>query len=154
MKRHLLFVALLVLVSPLLTLAQSNQPNDEQTVVKRVVDDYLSKKDLKAVERSLSTDAKIISVDGRGRVVETLISKSSKQRAEATTVLPDQRITAIDVTEGGASVKVESEFSSELKASVSPQKHVQYVSLLKVNGEWKIVSILMPPLKFAEVASK
>lgn len=154
MKRHLLFVALLVLVSPLLAMAQTDNTNDEQTTVKRVVEDYLSKKDLEAVKRSLSADAKIISVDGRGRVVETLISKQSKQRADATTVLPEQKITAIDVTEGGASVKVESEFSSEMKSSVSPRKHVQYVSLLKINGEWKIVSILMPPLKFAEVASK
>ena len=154
MKRHFLFVAFLVLVAPLLALAQTDQINDEQTTVRRVVEDYLSKKDLIAVERSLSADAKIISVDGRGRVVETLVSKPSKQRADATTILPEQRITAIDVTEGGASVKVESEFSADSKPAVTPRKHVQYISLLKVNGEWKIVSILMPPLRFAEVASK
>lgn len=154
MKKHFIFLALLVLVSPLLAMAQTNQSNDEQLAVKRVVEDYLSKKDLKAVERALSSDAKIISVDSRGRVVETPVSKPSKQQANATTILPEQKITLIDVTEGGASVKVESEFSSDLKPSVSPRKHVQYVSLLKVNGEWKIVSILMPPLKFTEVASK
>ena len=151
MKRHLLFVAFLMLVSPLLAMAQTNQTNDEQTAVKRVVEDFLSGK---AVGRSLSADAKIISVGGRGRVVETLISKPYKQRAGVTTVLPEQTIAAIDVTEGGASVKVESEFPSDMKPSVSPRKHIQYLSLLKVNGEWKIVSILMPPLRFAEVASK
>jgi ABC-type thiamine transport system substrate-binding protein len=154
MKLHFLLIAFLVLVSPLLALAQTDQTNDDQTTVKRVVEDYLSKKDLKAVERSLSADAKIISVDGRRRVVETLISKPSKQRADVTTVLPEQKITAIDVTEGGASVKVESEFSADLKPAVTPRKHIQYISLLKVGGEWKIVSILMPPIKFAEVASK
>lgn len=154
MKRHLLFGAFLMLVSPLLALAQTDNTNDEQITVKRVVEDYLSKKDLKAVERSLSADAKIISVDGRGRVVETLISKPSKQSKDTTTVLPEQRITAVDVTESGASVKVESEFSAGSKVAVTPTKHIQYVSLLKVSGEWKIVSILMPPLKFAEVASK
>jgi hypothetical protein len=154
MKRHFLFVAFLVMVSPLLVLAQTSQTNDEQIAVKRVVEDYLSKKDLKAIERSLSADAKIISVDERGRIVETLVSKLSKQRADATTILPEQKITAIDVTEGGASVKVESEFSADLKPTVTPRKHVQYISLLKAGGEWKIVSILMPPLKFAEVASK
>ncbi len=67
MKRHFLFVAFLVLVAPLLALAQTDQTNDEQTTVRRVVEDYLSKKDLKAVEHSLSADAKIFSVDGRGR---------------------------------------------------------------------------------------
>jgi DNA-binding transcriptional regulator/RsmH inhibitor MraZ len=99
MKRHFLFVAFLLLASPLLALAQTDQSNDEQASVKRIVEDYLSKKDSEAVKRSLSSDAKIISVDGRGRVVETLISKPSKQRADATSVLPEQRITAIDVTE-------------------------------------------------------
>ncbi len=154
MKRHLLFLAFLVLVSPLAALAQTEQTNDEQTAVKRVVEDYLSKKDLKAVERSLASNAKIISVDGRGRVVETLISKPSKQRTDATTVLPEQKIIAIDIMEGGASVKVENEFSADLKPAVMARKHVQYISLLKVGGEWKIVSILMPPLGFAQAASK
>jgi hypothetical protein len=114
----------------------------------------LSKKDPEAVKRVLSDDAKIISIDGRGQVIETPISKPFKQRANTTVVLPEQRITAVDVTEDGASVKVESEFSADQKSAVLPRKHIQYVSLLKVNGEWKIVSILMPPLKFAETASK
>lgn len=34
------------------------------------------------------------------------------------------------------------------------RKHIQYISLLKINGEWKMVGILMPPLSFAETASK
>ena len=154
MKRHLLLTAIFMLISPLLIPAQSDKTNDEQIAVRRVVEDYLSKKDLQAVKRALSADAKIISVDGRGRVVETLMSKPFRQRTDVTTVLPEQRIVAIDVTEDGASVKVESEFPSDLKPAVMPRKHIQYVSLLKVNGEWKIVSILMPPLKFAEATSK
>ncbi len=154
MKQHFFSAAILVLVLPLLAMAQTNNANSEQTAVKRVVEDYLSKKDSEAVKRSLSADAKIISVDGRGRVVETLISRPSKQRADATTILPEQKVTTIDVTESGASVKVESEFPSEVKPSILPHKHIQYISLLKINGEWKIVSVLMPPLKFAEVARK
>lgn len=147
-------MAILLLVSPLFVMAQTDKTNDEQIAVKRVVEDYLSKKDPEAVKHALSADAKIISVGGRGHVIETPISKPFKQRANSTVVLPEQRIAAIDVTEDGASVKVESEFSADQISAVSPRKHIQYVSLLKVNGEWKIISILMPPLKFAETASK
>lgn len=153
MKQYFI-TAILVIFLPLFVAAQTDKTTDEQLAVKRVVEDYLSKKDPETVKRALSNDAKIISVDGRGRVIVTPISKPSKQRANTTVVSPEQRIAAIDVTEDGASVKVESEFLADQKSAVSPRKHIQYVSLLKVNGEWKIVSILMPPLKFAETVSK
>ena len=153
MKRHYLFSAFVVLVSPLLAFAQ--QRSGDVDVVRKVVEDYLLKRDPRAVERSLARTAKVISADGNGRVTETPISKPAKHRKGATINLPEQKIASIDVTEGGALVKVESTFDSSSSShesgvpAVSPSVHVQYISLLKVDrGEWKIVSILMPPLRF------
>lgn len=155
MKRHLLLTATLMLISPLLGFGQSDNAGDEQSNVRRVVENYLSKKDPEAVKRAFSADAKIISVNAKsGKLTETLISKPFKQPAGSSSISPGQTIAAIDVTEDGASVKVESEFPADKTPAVSPRKHVQYISLLKISGEWKIVGILMPPLKFAETASK
>ncbi|MFN2492290.1 MAG: hypothetical protein ABR501_05325 [Pyrinomonadaceae bacterium] len=53
---------------------------------------------------------------------------------------------SIDVTDGGAAVKVGTDVSSDRRED---PKHIHYLSLLKVNGEWKIVSILMHPIKVA-----
>lgn len=155
MKQFYLLAAVMVLILPSLAIiAQTDKTADEQIMVKRVVEDYLSKRDPEAVRRALSGDAKIISVDGRGKIVVTLISKPAKLMPDGFVVYPEQRIAAIDITEGGATVKVESEFPAYLKTAVTPHKHVQYISLLKAKGEWKIVSILMPPLRFTETASK
>ena len=56
---------------------------------------------------------------------------------------PAQKIVAIDVVQGAATVKVESEFAP-FSAGEQPRKHFQYLSLLKLAGEWKIVGVLMP----------
>jgi len=152
MRKSLLIVSLLFSFS-LAVVAQESPTNNENDAVRGVVQAYLND-NVELKKRALHPDAKIISVDGRGRVVETLISKPFKQRAGVTITLPEQRIAAVDVTVKGASVKVESEFPADKTPAVTPRKHIQYISLLKVNGEWKIVSILMPPQRFAEVASK
>lgn len=145
-------VAALLLSLPLIAVAQS-AGTSEESAVRQVVQSYLGNDpDLK--RRALSPEAKIFSVHGRsGKVAETAVSKPSRIIAGATTVEPSQRIVSVDVTRGGAVVKVESEFPPNTSGRSIPN-HIQYLSLLKLDGEWKIVSILMPPLGFAESASK
>ena len=55
-----------------------------------------------------------------------------------------QKIVSLDVLDGAASVKVETDLSSD---TLKLPKHFHYLSLLKVGGERKIVGILMPPLR-------
>lgn len=124
-------------------LAQTSS-NDE-TAVRTVVDTYLAKKDTGAVERTLSPGAKIISVDGRGRVIETPIGKPAKL-TRGMMVLPSQSIVAVDIASDGATVKVQSDFSA---GPLAVPAHFQFISLLKIGGEWRIVSILMPPGRLA-----
>lgn len=134
--------------------AQDAQAIGETDSVRRTVEAYISIKDPEQKRNVVDRDARIISVDGQGRRVESLISKRAKHRADAVVVLPEQAITSIDMTDGAALVKVESIFVSDTDTSVSLRKHFQYISLLKLNGDWKIVSILMPPLRLDQVASK
>jgi Putative lumazine-binding len=150
MKRNSLLIAILFLCLPLLAQAQTSDTKSEETPVRQAVESYLNKTSQTVLHR----DAKIISTDGAGkRLIETSFdAKPGKLKKGETVGESSQRIVAVDMTTGGASVKVETEFASDAK--LTPHKHIQYISLLKINGEWKIVSILMPPLKFAESVGK
>lgn len=151
MKKNFLLLAITLLCLPLLVQAQSAETNSDQAAVRQTVDSYINK----TSQNVLHPDAKIFSTDGaEKRLIETPINKPYKPKKGETTGQSSQRIVAVDLTEGGASVKVETEFPSGMNPAVTPRKHIQYISLLKVNGEWKIVSILMPPLKFLETTNK
>jgi hypothetical protein len=144
MKRTLLFSLFLFLAMPLMAAAQNAGPADE-LAVRQVIDTYISGNDAEAKNRLFSDNAKIIST-ANNKVTETSLAVSyrPKQRKMSSSV---QKIAAIDLTEGGALVKVETTFSADTPP-VTPQPHIQYISLLKAGGEWKIVSILMPPARF------
>ncbi len=149
MKRNFVAIAILLICLPLLAKAQSSDAKSEETLVRQTVESYINK----TTQNVLHPDAKIISVDGSGKgFSEFKINKPIKPQKGVITVESQQKISAIDVTTDGASVKVETEFTSD--SNVVPRKHIQYISLLKLNGEWKIVSILMPPLRFTELVSK
>ena len=149
MKRNFVAIAILLICLPLLAEAQTSDAKSEELLVRQTVESYINK----TSQNVLHPDAKIISVDGSGKTFsEVKINKPFKLQKDVTTVESQQKISAIDVTTDGASVKVETEFPSD--SNVAPRKHIQYISLLKLKGEWKIVSILMPPLRFAELASK
>ncbi len=152
MKKFLLIAAMLL--SPcLMVAAQDDEVSKESDAVRQVVQAYLDGKNPETKRRALYPEAKIFSGNSKsGKIVETSVSKPSKPMpAGATTISPVQRIVAIDVAQDGAMVKVESEFPPYL--TIAPRTHVQFLSLLKLNGEWKIVSILMPS-SFVEKASR
>ena len=71
---------------------------------------------------------------------------------DAISIPSTQRIVAVDVAFSAATVKVETEFAA-FSAGEKPRIHFQYLSLLKVAGVWKIVSVLMPT-EFEDSASK
>ena len=145
--KTLLLAAGLLLALSMVGVAQSDTDG-----ARRAVETYISIKEPASKHDVVYRDARIISIDGQGRVVESLISKPAKDRKGVTVVLPEQRITSIDMTDGAALVKVESVFPADSTQVTSPRTHIQYISLLKLNGDWKIVSILMPPLRLEQVA--
>ena len=152
MKRTLFLVTFLCLALSFVATAQDVTAVTAQTgltdeqLVKQAVNTYIAKNDAEAVKRVLSPEAKIISIDtANKKVTESLISRPYKAKTGETVSPGAQKITAVDITDGGALVKVETTLSAP---GVTPQPHTQYISLLKVGQEWKIVSILMPPLRF------
>lgn len=154
MKMKFLLLAALSVVLP--SAATAQDADKESDAVRQVVQAYIGGANLEAKRGALHPEAKILSVAGRigkFRVVETPVSKPSKAIPGETIIEPSQRIVAVDVAEDGAMVKVESAFPSDLPGGAL-QNHFQYLSLLKVNGEWKIVGILMPSTRRVEAASK
>lgn len=150
MKKCIFLAAFFLLSLSFSANAQTVDANTENEAVRKVVEAYLYAKEPNVRRQAFYGEAKIISLDAaRGKVTETPVSKPYKKKAGETVGESAQKIVSIDVTAGGALVKVETEFPADAKPSVTPQKHFQYLSLLKVNGEWKIVQILMPPLEFS-----
>ncbi len=146
---------LLLLTAGLLCLslpvkAQNVSTDKEKDNVRRVVETYLYAEEPEERKRTTHGQAKIFSLDG-GKVTETTISKPARKLPRRVVVISRQKIINIDMTDGAASVKVETHLSSDTEQH---PKHAQYVSLLKVNGEWKIVSILMPPPRLRGAAAK
>ncbi|HEX5704483.1 MAG TPA: nuclear transport factor 2 family protein [Pyrinomonadaceae bacterium] len=118
--------------------------DSEHDAIKIAVETYLYEEDRAKVARVVDSGAKILGVDADGKLVTTATSKpAGKMPKGATTRAPRQKIVNIDIFANGAVVKVETDRLS-LDGPHAELRHAQYLSLLKLNGEWKIVSILMP----------
>lgn len=151
MSKHV-FLATLLLGCALLVKAQEAGADKERDAIRQVVETYLYAENPEERKRVISPQAKVVSVDlNQARVIETPISKPATKLPTKAITRSQQKIVSIDVAGGGALVKVETDLSSE--ASRAP-KHIHYLSLLKVSGEWKIISILMPPLVMPGAADK
>ena len=147
MRKHILPLAVTLVCLALTTTAQESKADEEKNAVRRVVETYLYAEEGEARKRTLFPRARIISVNASGdKVTETPISKSA-ERHKGAKVKSRQKILSIDVTEGGSAVKVGTDFSTDTRKS---PEHVHYLSLLKVGGEWKIVSVLMPQVRLVE----
>lgn len=146
MMRRFLLPMILLLGVTLICQAQEGAATDkERGAVRQVVETYLYSEEPEERKRTLSAQTKILSLDQTGtKVVETPISKRAKKLPGRAITRSRQKIVNIDLIDRGASVKVETDLSSD--TSHLP-KHIQYLSLLKVNNEWKIVSVLMPPIR-------
>jgi len=128
-----------------LQVVHAQEPSDnERAAIKTAVETYLYEEDRNKVARVVDSHAKILGVDSEGKLVMTATSKpAGKMPKGATTRVPRQKIVNIDVFKNGAVVKVETDLLVT-DGPLKDERHAQYLSLLKLNGEWKIVSILMP----------
>lgn len=126
---------------------RAQQPSDkERDAIKTAVETYLYEEDGSKVARVVDSRAKILGVDSESKLITTALSKpAGKPPKGAKTRVPRQKIANIDFFENGAVVKVETDRMS-VEGPMLDVRHAQYVSLLKLNGEWKIVSILMPSI--------
>ena len=152
MRKNLVILAVLLLSLPSMSTAQEAGTGDERDAVRRAVETYLYAEEPEERMGVINPRAIIYSVDPTcSKMTETPVATPAKKLPKGGKVISRQKIVSMDVTAGGASVKVETDLSSEL---VKYPKHIQYLALLKLNGEWKIVSILMPPLKSVGTVSR
>lgn len=111
----------------------------DEVAVTKVVETYLNHTDAKAIEQLISPQARIYSIDLRNdRVIETPLKRPAK-KTKAEIAAPRQTIDLVEITGSAAVVKVRSVFPG-----AESIVHFQFISLLKISGQWKIVSILMP----------
>jgi Putative lumazine-binding len=127
--------------------AQQPAPDSDRDAVKKVVETFLYAEEEAEVRSVVAPDAKIMSVTSEGKLTVVPVGKSAKKlRNGETTRVPRQRIVNTDIFEDGAVVKVETD-QLALDGPTKDVRHMQYFSLLKTMGEWKIVSILMPSIR-------
>lgn len=137
-----IFILFWIIFAPILSHPQKSPTDAERDAIKRVVETYLFAEDSDERKQTVFSKTKILSINPDGKVAETPISKSSR-KPKGARERSKQKVSMIDYTDGGAMVKIETDLSSE---TTKVPKHFHYLSLLKVNGEWKIVSVLMPPV--------
>ena len=137
----LVTVMLLVAAMPL-TATDATPPANELAAVKATVTNYIEAyytSDPARMEASLHPHYlkhSVSSSDGKTRMVErTGLDMVQSVRAANGKVTPQasrvEKITVLDISGDIASAKLET------------AKWVDYLSLAKVNGEWKIVSVLL-----------
>jgi hypothetical protein len=123
----------------------------EQSAVTRAVETYLYAEEPAERKGVVHPKAKIYAVNQTdGKLKETAVSTPARKPPKHATNYRNvsrQRIVAVEVSSNGAFVKVETDVA--LNGPPHP-KHTQYISLLKLDGEWKIVSILMPNIPMPE----
>src|SRR5688572_15693338 len=114
MKR-LFFLVVILLSSALLVKAQEAETDKEREALRKVVETYLYSEEPEERKRTLYPQAKIISIDpGGSKVVETSISKSARKPPGRVITNSRQKIVSIDRADDGASVKVETDLSSDV----------------------------------------
>jgi hypothetical protein len=145
MKTALIIAALLGLSFS--TQAQGPAVDAEKDPIKRAVETFLYAEDRDQVARVVDPQARIFSIkSGDNRVTITPLSAPAKKAPKGSrSRVPRQRITNIEVSGDGAGVSVQTDRMS-IGGPSSSQKHLQYISLMRFKGEWKIVSILMPSI--------
>ena len=148
-EKHLKFMKnfLFLLILPLCFYVSIKAQDAEKDSVKRVVETYLFSENDDERKQTLFEKTKIYATNADdSKIEETPISAKAK-KVKGARVVSVQKIVNIDIFENAASVKVETDLSS--KENKVP-KHFQYISLLKVGGTWKIVSVLMPKIRLAQ----
>ncbi len=137
MMRNYLIVALaLVLMFAISGSAPAQQPTDE-ALVRQAVEAYLHGlkfNDVPSLKKAFYPEAKLFWVKRDGTLGQ-LTQEQWYKGFEASAGKEEQgelKITAVDITGNAASVKVREEYPTSI--------YTDYISLLKLGGEWRIVN--------------
>ena len=136
MKRFFLTTVLL-LTAGASAFGQTTKPDAEEAAVRQAVESYLHGlkfNDVESLKKAFWPEAKLFFVKNDGQLGQLTQSQwyegfaASAGKEEK----GDLKITDVDITGNAASVKVEEDYPGSV--------YIDYLSLLKFNGEWKIVN--------------
>jgi hypothetical protein len=137
--KSMIAIVLLLLVGSVSAFGQSDkkETKDKDTEVRQVVQTYLHGlkfNDVASFKKAFWPDAKLFFVKKDGQLGQLTQAqwyegfvKSAGQEEKG-----ELQITDVDVTDNAASVKVKEDYPDSV--------YIDYLSLLKINGEWKIVN--------------
>lgn len=137
MRRFFFLATALLLIAGSTAFGQTNKPVDEEAALRRAVESYLHGlkfNDVESLKKAFWPEAKLFFVKGDGKLGQLTQSQwyegfaASAGKEEQ----GDLRITDVDITGNAASVKVEEDYPGSV--------YVDYLSLLKFDGEWRIVN--------------
>lgn len=137
MKRLPFLIAALWLLAGATAFGQTTKPDAEEAAVRQAVESYLHGlkfNDVESLKKAFWPDAKLFFVKADGKLGQLTQSQwyegfaASAGKEEK----GDLKITAVDITGNAASVKVEEDYPGSV--------YIDYLSLLKFDGEWKIVN--------------
>ena len=138
MKKMQALAALLVVVSAAgLTLGRAGQKSADEAAVRQTVEHYLyglKHNDVESLKKAFWSEAKLFFVISDGKLGQLTQEDWYKTFAGSAGKVEegDLRITALDITGNAASVKVEEDYPNS--------KYTDYLSLLKIKGQWWIVN--------------
>lgn len=136
MKRFIGAIACVLLVATV-AFSQAAKTDNEEAAVRQAVQNYLhglKYNDVESLKKAFWQEAKLFFVKQDGQLgqltqsqwYEGFTANAGKEEKG------ELKITAVDITGNAASVKVEEDYPNS--------KYIDYLSLLKFNGEWKIVN--------------
>jgi hypothetical protein len=136
MKRFLTASICLILAITFV-LAQTAKSSGEDAAVRSVVESYLHGlkfNDVDSLKKAFWPDAKLFFVKRDGTLGQLTQEQWYKgfEGSDGKEEKGDLRITAVDITDNAASVKVQEDYPTSV--------YIDYLSLLKFNGEWRIVN--------------
>jgi hypothetical protein len=137
LKRLFLVAIALLLVGGTTAFGQTTHQVSEEAIVRQVVQNYfrgLKYNDVESLKKAFWPEARLFFVKKDGQLGQLTQSQwyegfaASAGKEEK----GDLRIISVDITDNAASVKVEEDYPNS--------KYIDYLSLLKFNGEWRIVN--------------
>jgi hypothetical protein len=137
MKRLFLVTISLWLLAGSTAFGQTAKPGGEEADVRRAVESYLHGlkfNDVESLKKAFWPEAKLFFVKNDGKLGQLTQSQWYEGFAAGAgkEEKGDLKITAVDITGNAASAKVEEDYPGSV--------YVDYLSLLKFDGEWRIVN--------------
>ena len=138
MKLSLVTLACLLLIgAAAIASSRGTQSNSEDTAVRQTVQNYLhglKHNDVDSLKKAFYPEAKLLFVRKDKQLGQLTQEQWYKGFAASAgkEEKGDLSITSVDITGDAASVKVVEVYDQS--------KYIDYLSLLKLNGEWKIVN--------------